>query len=156
MYAVTSKTDVGNGIGLIAPRVAGLRSAPGKQSTSASDGELKENTRKERGRTCRREIQSKQTKCDDRKGEYVNMEDKFMLGGKEFQEPFYFRIRKIQPESDQGSRRTGWGRDHHPCAYAVQIHRKVRISWTISRRELRCFLIPPVQEMRRRLCGSQD
>ena len=61
------------------------------------------------------------------------MDDKFILGGME-----------LMSRVSLGS-----GKYH-------LIHRKVRIFWTIFRKELPCFRILPVQEMPKRLSALQD
>lgn len=83
------------------------------------------------------------------------MEDKFILGGKEFKSRFIlgsgkYNLNLIKAAVEQEGQRSS------PLHYDVQIHRKVRIFWTIFRKELPCFRILPVQEMPKRLSASQD
>ena len=83
------------------------------------------------------------------------MEDKLILGGKEFKSRFIlgsgkYNLNLIKAAVEQGGQRLSL------LHCAVQIQVKVKIYWTISPRELHCFLTPQVPEMQRRLSGSRD
>ena len=78
------------------------------------------------------------------------MEDKLILGGKEFKSRFIlgsgkYNLNLIKAAVEQG------GAEIITLALRRANTSKVKIYWTISPRELHCFLTPQVPEMQRRL-----
>ena len=79
------------------------------------------------------------------------MEDKFVLGGKEFKSRFIlgsgkYNLNLIRAAVEQGSL---------PLHFDVQILRKRIISWISSRKESHFFQIHLVREMPKKLSESQ-
>ena len=79
------------------------------------------------------------------------MEDKFILGGKEFQSRFILGSGKYNLNLIKAAVQRSL-----PLHCGVPIQRRVRTSWILFRKGLHCFRTHPEREMQKRLCGLQD